>query len=60
MIRPSVINFINQYKTQYKKEIEDHLKEHIAPTVKDPPKEIFSLFKTMHNLIDGKYKSVKN
>ena len=64
VIKPSVQKFINQYKIQYKKEIEDLEKVTYSgiepvqtiPTVKDAPKEVFSLFKIMHNLINGKFK----
>jgi len=67
VIKPSVTKFINQYKIQYKKEIEDQEKSAalgkepagMAPSVKDPPKEVFSLFKIMHNLMAGKHKQVK-
>ena len=56
---------MKQFRSQYKKEVE--LVENEDPsldsepklTIKDQPKDVFSLFKIVHNLINGKLKQIK-
>ena len=62
IIKPAVQAFTNQFKTQYKKEVflidqeDPSIVNPIPVTVKDQPKDVFSQFKIIHNLVNGKLK----
>ena len=53
---------MKQFRIQYKKEVElvdnedPSLDNESQLTIKDQPKDVFSLFKIVHNLINGKLK----